>query len=802
MRPVLVLPSRSKPATVCALSQQPQKSWFSFHSLSSTHCHLSSQTPGPRRKARQCPVPEIGQSSLPLPWLFLGYEAKCLKKSHKTVRSCSSAHQLQQQRAFRACAYPAFTSTSSSPSPPTNTLPIPQPPPPQPPRKTLAKFHPRSLSKNTDMEALFQYIKESGSEQPPLHMFKLLRSALYHCVGYSGTQAWRVYTAMQTNNVEHLMQLNNYAHLMNLLKFTKHQDVIARMFQVLEHMQKAQSEHRFVIPSSIYGQILYALKREKNVEGMCQLMERMSVEGVPLQTDHYTLLALTAKEMNDPQVVQRVAAFMIYATGKDGMVLGQEACSIIVHLLSRLEDTKNVVSFLHAIESSDPATMYSPESSSPTKPYYDTSVYTSLMANLARHGDDVSAKQLMIEMIKHGVKPNDFTYSSLIEAHAKAGNFDAALRLFRKNLTRKGNAVRSNVALTSIITNAMRQGQIEIAEDCIERFLKASGLSIQNIDSRLRTAILWVKVKRDVKEGQKFFDTLYNEHRDLCNDFMVNHLVTGYGNERDIENVYNAFSVLKTMSGNKPSSASYHHLTNAMFKCQDISGALMSFGKLRSFGMPDDITLAMVVHGLVNNKEGDVAWRLFKAYRAEGFEPSVRAYTSMLKAFSKRKLHARDGSSLLTRDLLDLAGIPNYPTKEFSPSDSTPQSVYAYDLFTQMTGYHQPNAYTYTTLISCFSTSNMGHTLAVYRQMLSENIMPTVETYTSLVQCCAVNRDAYTALNFFKEMRQLNVMPNRHTWRYLLKAMLRSRMSKSEVDQMADLSRVELGLEARRRRRR
>ncbi|KAI9029814.1 hypothetical protein CLU79DRAFT_736150 [Phycomyces nitens] len=778
MRPALALPTRGN-KTSCAFSQHHQKQWLSYFQTVFGHQNkrqLSS------RKTRS------NQHGISLPWLISGYNAPCPKRPSPTHH--------QPYRKFHS--HTPVLSTSLLPHPKDNCtedhfndevdLELP---------KTIEKLHPRNINSSLDLDEFLTYLNNYKPALGPEKIFKSLRTALYNAVDYDDDKAWRIYEAIKENNVERLMRINNYNHLLNILKFSSGELAPTRMFQILDHMQNVPHNHPLVIGSYTYGQIMFALERRGDVLLISKTMKDMEQRGIDIVPNMYTLIALAARRKQSDNDTRVAANIMTHAMKKN-VVLEQDACAIIISLLSRLPTITETVDFLQGMEIANGQTNNNTPTSVITdtydanvpKPFYNTHIYTSLIAGLARKNDATNAMRLFREMRKQGLKPTVVTYSALIEAHAKAGDFETATRILRKRVSRQGSSAKYSVAFTSVITNAIRYGKLDLAEELSTLFLEKSNVKSENMEIRFRTALLWCRTKRCVEDGQAFFDSLWKEHPSFCNDFMVNHLVAAYGKDANLTKVYETFSLLKQMNTEESSMFSYHHLTDALFKCSDIPGALISFGMLRKQGMPDDISLAMVIRGLVMNNEGELAWRLFKIQRTKGIEPNLHAYTSIIKAFAKKKTHIHR-NPLLTPQILAAAGIPTHTSTEFNDM-SIPGSLQSYNIFTEMTGFRKPNAYIYNTLIACFSKSNIKQAVEIYRHMLANDIIPTVETYTALLQGCAIHRDATMALVIFKNMRDKQIVPNKHTWRYILKAMIRSHIDKSKVDKIAEIARSEL----------
>jgi pentatricopeptide repeat protein len=315
-------------------------------------------------------------------------------------------------------------------------------------------------------------------------------------------------------------------------------------------------------------------------------------------------------------------------------------------------------------------------------------------------------------------------------------------------------------------------------------------MKVKDMDSMLLTALIWVKTKQNVDEARKFFDTLYEKEEDLVNNIMVNHLMTGYGLKKDKENVIDIYNTSQKLNMSPTEQKrSKHHLTNALFHCRDVPAAISVFISMRNQDIPDDITLAMVVQGLVMNNENNLAWRLFKTLQSDGIEPNLHAYTAMIKAMGHKEvdLKKKQGASGLNDEMIAAAGI-RLPNVDYLHSN-VPSTTEALNLFRRLTGFQQPNVYTYTTLISCFAKHNISRAISIFDHMCAKNVQPTVETYTAILQGCAIFRNSQMALSVFNHMCEKRVEPNAVTWRYLMKSLLRSRVDKKQIEKIAEMAR-------------
>lgn len=626
----------------------------------------------------------------------------------------------------------------------------------------------RLIGKNVDLPQLLSYIEMNSLS--PKEIFKLLRVKLYQIDPHDAESAWMIYNTMMQYQVDKYLKTNHYGYLLGILKYGNN---VPQMLTVLENIKESEEATLTSIHTS---QVLFALSKQGLTKECCQLVQQMTEaesEELAPTASHYHSLAIALKNAphNDPTIVEQAAQLMLDGMESRNITLDQSTLSIMLSLLSTRQYKKEnlILDFLRAMDHRN------------TESTYNVYIYTSLIAGFARQGDSVSAKRIFEEMQKFKVKPNQVTYAAMMEAYGRAGDFTSARALLKEHHKRFKKL--TNPLVTSLLVNAIRHNNFAVAENTAKLIKRK--IKLQDQDTMLRTALLWLKAKTDVDIARKSFDSLYKRDPDMVSSIMVNHLIEGFGKKGNKARVLDTLQALKQRN-----ARSQHYVANALFHCRDVSAALSIFGSMRANSIPDDITIAMVIQGLVMNNEGNLAWRLFKTLQSEGIEPNLHAYTSILKALGHRDTELKKRKIAdIDDDVLTAAGIRARVDYINSP---VPVTTEALNLFRHMTGFQQPNVYTYTTLISCFAKSNITQAIRIFDHMCSHHVQPTVETYTALLQGCAMFRNSQMALTIFNHMCDKQIKPNAVTWRYLLKSLLRGRVDRKEIDKIGDMARKAL----------
>ncbi|CAO3624888.1 unnamed protein product [Mucor hiemalis] len=649
-----------------------------------------------------------------------------------------------------------------------------------------SKFHPRTMNKNVNLDSLLAFLSKSSLS--PKNKFKSLRTALYNTTQYDSRKAWLIYETMVRYQVDKYLKLNHYGFLLCILKYG---DSIQHMLTVIENMKKLNPREDIDYHIS---QVLFAMGRQGLVEEACHLIG--SSKDFKPSANHYHSLAIALKNNkpnNNSKSIESVTKILLDGMEQHQTVLHNTTLSTMISVLSSSQQKDLTLQFLKAMDkaNSSCSTTSTTHSVKNNSHPYNVYIYTSLIAGFARQGDSESAKRIFDEMRKHKVEPNQVTFSALMEAYGKAGDFNSAIRLLTDHQKRYRKV--NNAMVTSLLVNAIRQNNLIVAENAV-KFITKKKVKVKDMDSTLLTALIWVKTKLCVDEARKDFDLLYKEDKNLVNSIMVNHLITGYGLKGDKESVIQLYNLNEKNGNMSPAEEkrSKHHLANALFHCRDVPAAMGVFASMRYQNVPDDVTLAMVIQGLIMNNENNLAWRLFKTLQSDGIEPNLHAYTTILKAIGHREvdLKKKQGNSGLSPEMVAAAGI-RLPTLDYLHS-AVPSTTEALNLFRRLTGFQQPNVYTYTTLISCFAKHNISRAISIFDHMCAKGVQPSVETYTAILQGCSIFRNSQMALSVFNHMCENRVEPNSVTWRYLLKSLLRSRVDKKQIDKIAQMAKKSL----------
>ncbi|KAI9282279.1 hypothetical protein BY458DRAFT_531229 [Sporodiniella umbellata] len=632
------------------------------------------------------------------------------------------------------------------------------------------------MSIDTTLDVILSYL--STHKLDDRLTFSTLRTALYNTTQYDHEKAWAIYNNMIQYKVNIFLKPNHYGTLLCILKFG-HSPY--NLLKVVEDMRQHSTPNDYH-----YSQILFAFQRFGLAEEAYEYIK--TLEDPRPNHFHSLIIAIRKSKKADPALLEKVVVLMLENMKSRDLELDNTTRAVTIALLADFKKSELIIEFLKSVD-----TIQQTKRRKKVRPY-NIYMYTSLISGCARKADALGAKALYEEMKKNDLKPNQVTYTALMEAYGRAGDFTSAIRLMTKHQRqfRKIN----NSMVTSLVVNAIRHDNLRVAKNAMA-FITKKNIKLTETDGVLRAAILWLKIKNDVSDARRYFDELYANDARLVNNVMVNHLITEYGrqgNKKGVVEMYENHLKLPKQPSSEEIQRTKHYLIDALFHCRDVPIAISVFVSMRNQAMSDEITMAMIIKGLVLNNEGDLAWSLFKTLQSNGTEPNLHAYTSVLKSLGNKGSYMEKKTNptidRLDPRLLKSAGI-KLSDLDFNPSP-VPTTTEAIQLFRRLTGFHKPNIYIYTTLISCFAKNNIYQAVTIFEHMCLKQVKPTVETYTALLQGCAIFRNKEIAYAVFKHMNDNEVEPNELTWMFFMKALLRSRTPTAEVDVVGEFSRMAL----------
>ncbi|KAG2176208.1 hypothetical protein INT43_005442 [Umbelopsis isabellina] len=662
-----------------------------------------------------------------------------------------------------------------------------------------------------DFTLLFSSLNRNTSILSAGQQFKVLRNALYQGLPNFEHRIYQIYQEMVDRKLEHRLEGKHYGQIFNSLKYGKSGQVVEYILAVLNDMKR---RHPHMPNSYHYAQVLFGLSQNGEVKTVRALLTEMRERGLEISPSHYTSLAIACTNASsDAFCVEDIITDFQKLLVDDGIIPERRAYNIIVELLCRNHEISRAIKFLQTMETdakeigltSTDAMVYSQP---------DVYTYTSLISGFCAMDDLVSAKKVLNDMTESKVSPNFVTYSILVNAYLNNGKSEEAITLINQMKNLESNHRHS--AYLSLMIKALAYKQIRVADTLYKQLIANLKMPWEELNVAQRSAYVLMRIaKGDVRQIQRRFRYDIRHHPELLDATMINHIIRQFGSMGDLKSVEEAFAWFDTESNTKvlakitPTRHTFHYYVEALFKCQKPERAFDAVEIMKDHGFEvDEITHALIIKGLVNNKEMNLAWKIFEMIRKKRIEeverdpsarsdrdsPFQRSMASFMSGLvdmggkSKDRMKEDVNSAyLLNNTVSELSSLDEYvPAMDESSEQSRIGIQRAFAMLRDLkhSNLSQPNVYTYTIIIAGFAKLDVERALQVFQYMLSDGIKPNHVVFTALIQGFAIARDAKGALAVYEDMRKRDIQPNTLTWHYLLRAMLRSGVEKKYIDQI------------------
>jgi pentatricopeptide repeat protein len=662
-----------------------------------------------------------------------------------------------------------------------------------------------------DYALLFSSLNDNTAILSPGQQFKILRNALFQGLPNHEHRIYQIYQEMIDRSLEHRLEAKHYGQIFNSLKYGRSHQVVEYILAVLNDMKRRKPD---MLNSYHYAQVLFGLSQNGEVEKVRELLAEMRERELEASPSHYTSLAIACSNASSHVFsVEDVIADFQKVLVVDGIIPERRAYNIIVELLCRNHEIPRAIKFLQTMESdAKERGLTSPDAMVYSLP--DVYTYTSLISGFCGMDDLISAKKVLNDMTESKVSPNFVTYSILVNAYLNNGKSEEAITLINQMKNLESNFRHS--AYLSLMIKALAFKQIRVADTLYKQLIANLKMPWEELNVAQRSAYVLMRIaKGDVRQVQRRFRYDIRHHPELLDATMINHIIRQFGNMGDLKSVEEAFAWFNTKSNTKvlakipPTRHTFHYYIEALFKCQKPEKAFDAVETMKDHGYEvDEITHALIIKGLVSNKEMDLAWKIFEMVRKKRVEeveqnssacsdrdsPFQRSIASFMSGLVDMGVKSKDrmkeeanSAYLLTNTVSELTSLDEYvPVADESNEQSRIGIQRAFAMLRDLkhSSLAQPNVYTYTIIIAGFAKLDVERAMQVFQYMLSDGIKPNHVVFTALIQGFAIARDAKGALAVYEDMRKRDISPNTLTWHYLLRAMLRSGVEKKYIDQI------------------
>ncbi|KAL2488274.1 Pentatricopeptide repeat-containing protein [Forsythia ovata] len=467
-------------------------------------------------------------------------------------------------------------------------------------------------------------------------------------------------------------------------------------------------------------------------------------------------------------------AFLVYKRMvEDGFVPGDIDWRTIINALSKIGYVQAVEMFVSRILKVGFA--------------LDVHVYTSLVLVNCRAGDLNEAFRVFDLMsAKDGCGVNSVTYSILVHGLCEVGRLDEACKL-KEEMSKKG-CPPSTRTYTVLIKATCDVGMIN----------KAFGLFDEMVRRGCKPNVHTYTVLIDglcrlgnIEEANGMFRKMLKEGL-LPGTVTYNALINGYCKEGKVVSAFELLSVMERRNC-KPNIRTYNELIEGLCKVGRPYKAMALLRKVINSGLlPTEVTFNIIVDGFSRAGHVNVAFKILHSMNSIGVEPDEFTYTVLIDALCKignlEQANAFLGVMVkkgLTPDEVTLTAFIHGYCKIGS-------ARYALVLFEglikdwYLTGPHIFNLF----LDVLSKEVQIVEENAIFGKMLKYGLVPSIVTYTILVDGLCRAGDTNSSMKMLEFMKQNGCPPNVYTYTVVINGLCHSGKVEEAETLLVEMSQV------------
>ncbi|KAF8406105.1 hypothetical protein HHK36_008185 [Tetracentron sinense] len=246
--------------------------------------------------------------------------------------------------------------------------------------------------------------------------------------------------------------------------------------------------------------------------------------------------------------------------------------------------------------------------------------YIALIGALCRENEGLLAKEVLQEMKKKGVRPDNLTYLIMFQCFCRNGDLDEADSVLRKLFRRKCNM--DICIYGSFIFGLCKMGKLREADKLFRKLIKGEPSRVSGVEilKEGRRAIFQLNCWGVIPEIMVY----ENYFRSLCS----------------VGRLGEAEMLLKEMMGKKavPEVCVYTTFIKALFRAGRAEDAIRFFKVERKKGLvPMEETARSIIMGLCEMGRYDDAWRIFDEIITNdgGFVPATNICNCFIRSYWK-----------------------------------------------------------------------------------------------------------------------------------------------------------------------
>ncbi|KAF9943335.1 hypothetical protein BGZ67_000014 [Mortierella alpina] len=402
---------------------------------------------------------------------------------------------------------------------------------------------------------------------------------------------------------------------------------------------------------------------------------------------------------------------------------------------------------------------------------------------------------------EYGLVPNAKTYRILMKSHLRQGQADEAIDLFCKLKESTQAELQPGTEDYRVLIQVLASdGRMSDALRVLREMTETARVPVT-------TSIYNVFLTHYAREGQiekarRILDRIISEKLPLV-DGSINPLIRTYLEQKDLEKV-GEMTELMNQYGVLPSRTTFNIMIDSTKSSGNLDGAMKLYERMVAEGVEPDVwtfntLLDLLVDKLMPSQD-NVKWKadstavtkeqiaeyvprietLLQDMKAKGIKPDVVTYGKLIQQYVI--LRDVEQAEMLFHEMVKSGISPNAHVfnmlmNGFTLIDDMDKAV---ELFRRMPKYGvEPDVVTFTTLIKGYAnikqlTIAQDFASAMQQQESSSRIRMDQQSLHTLMQLAQKSQNPGMALDFFEMMRGRGMEPDNVTFTILINALSRS----------------------------
>lgn len=376
------------------------------------------------------------------------------------------------------------------------------------------------------------------------------------------------------------------------------------------------------------------------------------------------------------------------------------------------------------------------------------SSWNSMISGYASLGYFDDAMELFHEMEHHNVQPDVVTWNCLLSSHFNYGLFYQVLIILRDMLV--ANSKPNSSSITPAIQAVSKLNLIRLGKE-IHCYVLRNGL---DYDEYVETTLLDMYVKAgDMAKAQSVFNLMKNE-----NIVTWNSLIAGYSSKGLFDDVEKLLNQMEE-EGIKPDTFTWNSILSGYSLYGREKDALTVIEKIRALGVaPGVVSWTALISGCSQNEKYKESLDFFNQMLKEGVKPNTATLSSLLQACAAmswlqkgKEVHCWCIRNGFDEDVVVATALIHMYIKSGS-------LLGAFEIFSRM---KSMSVATWNCMIMGFAVYSQGREgIALFNKMREMGIQPDAITFTTLLSCCKNSGLHDEGWKYFDSMKaDYNIQP-------------------------------------------